>query len=64
MMSFGLAEKVLTKLQLWKQTIIQREELARMSDEMLKDIGISKADASREAGRHFWDISPTAHNRS
>jgi uncharacterized protein YjiS (DUF1127 family) len=26
-----------------------------MSDHMLKDLGLTRADALREAGRPFWD---------
>ncbi|OOZ36735.1 hypothetical protein BOW51_05730 [Solemya velesiana gill symbiont] len=33
----------------------QRRQLAELSDEMLKDIGISRAEAYREAHRSFWD---------
>lgn len=33
----------------------QRQQLAELSDEMLKDVGISRTEAVREASRHFWD---------
>ncbi len=32
-----------------------RKELLDLSDEQLKDIGISKAQALNEANRGFWD---------
>ncbi|WP_265519551.1 DUF1127 domain-containing protein [Nitratireductor luteus] len=32
-----------------------RIALQELSDEQLKDIGISRADAFREAARPFWD---------
>lgn len=32
-----------------------RMELMELSDEMLKDIGLSRADAYREACRPFWE---------
>ncbi len=35
----------------------QRRELLRLDDRMLKDIGISRIDAEREAKRPFWDNS-------
>ncbi len=34
----------------------ERRQLLSLDDEALKDIGISRADAVREAGRSFWDI--------
>lgn len=39
----------------WRNLARQRRELARLSDEMLKDIGVSRVDALREAKRPFWD---------
>jgi uncharacterized protein YjiS (DUF1127 family) len=32
----------------------QRRELLSLSDAMMKDIGISRSDAEREAGKAFW----------
>ena len=31
-----------------------RKQLASLSDESLKDLGISRTDAKREADKHFW----------
>lgn len=39
----------------WDQLARQRRELSNMDDMMLKDIGISKADAERISNRRFWD---------
>ena len=39
----------------WIQLSRQRRELAGLSDAILKDIGLSRADALREAARPFWD---------
>jgi len=36
-----------------------RQELAGMDDRMLRDIGITRADALREAARKPWDHAPT-----
>lgn len=33
-----------------------RRELMTLDERTLKDIGISRADAEREAGRRLWDI--------
>ena len=40
----------------WYDVEQQRRSLRAMSDEMLKDIGISRSDATREASRRFWDV--------
>ncbi len=34
----------------------QRRELLTLDDRTLRDIGVSRLDIDREAGRHFWDI--------
>jgi len=34
----------------------QRRALLGLSDVMLKDIGLSRADALRETDRRFWDM--------
>jgi uncharacterized protein YjiS (DUF1127 family) len=33
-----------------------RRDLARMSDHMLSDIGMSRSQAQTEANRKFWDL--------
>jgi uncharacterized protein YjiS (DUF1127 family) len=38
----------------WHERARQRRALLRLDDRMLKDIGISRADAEREASRPFW----------
>jgi uncharacterized protein YjiS (DUF1127 family) len=38
------------------QAIGTRRQLAEMDDRMLKDIGIGRAEARREADRAPWDI--------
>lgn len=38
----------------WIDRHRQRRELLGLSDHMLKDVGLSRADAYREAGKHFW----------
>jgi uncharacterized protein YjiS (DUF1127 family) len=35
-----------------------RRQLAEMDDRMLRDIGISRLDALREAERAPWDLTP------
>ena len=37
-----------------------RRHLAQMDERMLKDIGLTRADAVEEAGRAPWDLGPDA----
>lgn len=37
----------------------QRRELASMDDHMLRDIGLSRDEAEREASRSLWDVPGT-----
>ena len=39
-----------------------RRELAGMDDRMLRDIGITRVDALREAARKPWDQTPSKRN--
>jgi|GEM_PF-1059962 len=44
------------KVTRWGQLAEQRRQLREMDDHMLKDIGLSRADVERIAGRRwFWD---------
>ena len=43
------------KVRRWEQLVHERDQLARMSDDMLKDIGLSRADVMEESERHFWE---------
>ncbi|BCR04885.1 hypothetical protein DESUT3_19540 [Desulfuromonas versatilis] len=58
MMLFRLVGKIVTKILFWREVAIQREALGSLSDELLKDIGITRAEAVREASRPFWDTAP------
>ncbi|WP_416427557.1 DUF1127 domain-containing protein [Pseudomonas sp. App30] len=46
---------LLQRVRRWRQLAWERRQLAAMSDDMLKDIGMSRADVSRETERPFWD---------
>ena len=46
--------KLFHRLMRWSERHQQRKQLARMSDHMLKDIGISRRDAWQEAQKPFW----------
>jgi uncharacterized protein YjiS (DUF1127 family) len=54
----GLAEIGVMRLLRWQEVARQRRALLALSDAMLKDIGISRADAEREARRPFWSEIP------
>lgn len=41
-------------LLVWQERIRDRRRLLELSDHMLKDIGITRIDALREAGKPFW----------
>jgi uncharacterized protein YjiS (DUF1127 family) len=38
----------------WTDRARQRRHLAELSDHMLRDIGLTRADAWSEAGKPFW----------
>ena len=47
-------DDILRLLLCWSERRRQRIHLSALTDEMLKDIGVSSADAAREAGKPFW----------
>lgn len=51
----GLIRAAWRQLGRWNALHRQRQQLAAMSDEMLKDIGLSRADIETEVSRPFWD---------
>lgn len=40
----------------WLERLRDRGQLAAMNDAMLKDIGLSRADAAHESEKHFWQV--------
>jgi len=40
---------------LWRERTRQRRALGGLNDYMLKDLGLSRADAGREGGKRFWE---------
>lgn len=50
-----LVKRGWVKVRMWREISRQRNELRRLSESLAKDIGISRADAEREADRPFWD---------
>jgi len=53
-----MTHNVWAKIKAWKEISRQRRALRNLSDPLLKDIGISRTDAIREADRTFWDNNP------
>ncbi|MNQ50446.1 hypothetical protein D3C85_643910 [compost metagenome] len=47
--------RALAQLGRWRQLSQDRAELARMSDDRLRDIGLSRADVLKEYARPFWE---------
>ena len=47
-------EGAFATISLWRQRARQRRRLAEMAPEMLRDIGVSPAEARAEAGKPFW----------
>src|SRR3954470_13106313 len=43
------------RLQLWQERYRQRRALGTLSEHMLKDLGMSRADTGRETGKRFWE---------
>lgn len=43
-------------LSTWEGRARERRSLAEMSNHMLKDLGISRTDARREAEKPFWRV--------
>ena len=50
----GLLVRILDRLLLWQERASQRQALSSLGDRMLRDIGVSRAEAEREAGKPFW----------
>jgi uncharacterized protein YjiS (DUF1127 family) len=41
-------------LRIWRRRFREREALAMMNDRLLRDIGLTRCDALREANKPFW----------
>ena len=49
-----LLKMLVSRVRHYRKVAYQRKMLAQMSDHMLKDIGITRADALNEANKPFW----------
>ena len=56
-----LASVVVARLFRWHELARQRRNLLTLSDRMLKDIGVTRAEAEREASRPFWSLADRRH---
>ncbi len=57
----GLAARLLHAIELalgWREAARQRRAVLTLDERLLKDIGITRADAEREASRRLWDLAP------
>lgn len=48
------ATSLVERLELWADRRRERRALMRCPDGLLKDVGLSRTDALREAGKPFW----------
>ncbi len=48
---------ILETLRVWQERDQQRRHLAALDDRLLRDMGISRAEAAREAAVPFWRLS-------
>ena len=50
----GLLSRATSLLLRWQERARGRQELQQLDDRLLKDIGLNRIDALREAGKPFW----------
>ena len=50
----GVLARVAQALAVWSERIRQRRQIAALSDEALKDIGLTRLDAWREWRKPWW----------
>lgn len=50
----SLWQRLLARIWRWRELSRQRQHLATLSDEALKDIGMSRADILQESEAPFW----------
>jgi len=57
----GLWLSAVRTIRRWRRTARDRRDLLKLSDALLEDIGLTRADIAREANRPFWN--PIDHIR-
>ena len=48
------AQSVVATLRAWRRRMRERDQLSRMDDRMLADIGLTRADAAYLSDKPFW----------
>jgi len=48
------AQSFFSTLRLWRRRVRERDQLSRLDDRMLKDIGITRAEALQLSDKPFW----------
>ena len=51
---FRLARQAFNLVGTWMERRRQRRDLSGLDDQMLKDIGVTRAEAAREIAKPFW----------
>jgi uncharacterized protein YjiS (DUF1127 family) len=51
----SLVRRLWTALATWQNRAMMRQHLLGMNEHMLKDIGLTRSDAQREANKPFWE---------
>jgi uncharacterized protein YjiS (DUF1127 family) len=54
-LGMGVLERACERLLTWQERTQQRRQLETLSDHMLRDIGLSRADVLAEATKRFWE---------
>jgi uncharacterized protein YjiS (DUF1127 family) len=49
-----VAQSFTARLRTWRRRLRERDQLGRLDDRMLKDIGITRAEALRLSDKPFW----------
>ena len=52
----GVAQRVLWTLREWRQRARDRSQLAQLDDRMLRDIGLTRADAEFLSNKPYWRV--------
>lgn len=52
----SLPARIFDLLLTWQERAEARSHLASLNDHLLKDMGLTRADAHRESDKHFWQL--------
>jgi uncharacterized protein YjiS (DUF1127 family) len=54
--SSTVVARAVERLLTWRERTRQRRQLQSLSDHMLRDLGLGRADVEAEAGKPFWRL--------